>query len=381
MLVRVFLALALSIPLLAQAEVLVSRTFQTNPLSQVVSVKAGSYWAKQLPGGRAGDTFKIQVIADNQVYKDITVMVVDQENLAKLKANKPYQGIGQQKAATPYVFTLTRNQEGPLFLVVDNRYSLMVTKKVRVYVTWVTELRDEQITKLQGYFGHMNDVIHTILDLPDFTFIIKPLDDVNAFSTEGTGNITLSTELVAKYSSNDPVMEWVVLHELGHTALGLWGIPGNDNEDMADEFATAFMLHSKDGSKKVLAAMSFFKDADNRSQAQHMIEHGDRHSLSIQRVRNVMSWVIDPIRVTGKWNKLLYPHMTDQTLREIVDKPNPYDDAALAKEVIAKRAVLGGGPLSGASMTATPIANMGGCMKDTDCKGNRICERGVCVSP
>jgi Tol biopolymer transport system component len=30
---------------------------------------------------------------------------------------------------------------------------------------------------------------------------------------------------------------------------------------------------------------------------------------------------------------------------------------------------------------ATPEAASGGCLKDTDCKGDRVCEKGVCVSP
>jgi hypothetical protein len=29
----------------------------------------------------------------------------------------------------------------------------------------------------------------------------------------------------------------------------------------------------------------------------------------------------------------------------------------------------------------TPASGQGGCMKDTDCKGDRVCESGRCVKP
>ena len=31
--------------------------------------------------------------------------------------------------------------------------------------------------------------------------------------------------------------------------------------------------------------------------------------------------------------------------------------------------------------TETPVSGQGGCTKDTDCKGDRICESGKCVKP
>lgn len=39
------------------------------------------------------------------------------------------------------------------------------------------------------------------------------------------------------------------------------------------------------------------------------------------------------------------------------------------------------GACQGAESTATPTVRETGCTKDTDCKGDRICEAGVCVAP
>ena len=40
-------------------------------------------------------------------------------------------------------------------------------------------------------------------------------------------------------------VSFVYLHELGHTLMRQWGLPLWDNEDAADEFATAFLLMGK----------------------------------------------------------------------------------------------------------------------------------------
>jgi hypothetical protein len=146
---------------------------------------------------------------------------------------------------------------------------------------------------------------------------------------------------------------------------------------MADEFATALLLSSKDGSRIVMQAMEFFRDSNPNAEAQHTIRNGDRHSLSIQRVRNVQGWLLEPVRVTTKWNNLLYPHMTDWNLQEIIAKPSAYGNQQLAREQLASRS-------SSTKVTAVAEQTTGpflGCSKDTDCKGERICERGACVNP
>jgi hypothetical protein len=40
-----------------------------------------------------------------------------------------------------------------------------------------------------------------------------------------------------------------------------------------------------------------------------------------------------------------------------------------------------GEPTRPATIEPKPPAPRGGCMKDTDCKGDRICEAGVCRAP
>jgi len=83
--------------------------------------------------------------------------------------------------------------------------------------------------------------------------------------------------------------------------------------------------------------LSFFENRNPYLEAENMIRQGDRHSLSLQRIRNIRSNVSNAADLEKRWNKLLYPHMTDQALRLIVIKPTPYDDVALARTELEKR--------------------------------------------
>lgn len=361
----------------AQAEISVSRTFQTQPLNQAVNVQAGGYWIWPLPGQTAGDSYLVRVDSENQVWRDISAYVVDDLNLQLFKAGVQFRAAGRPKGLTPFEFGAVRSGTEQLYLVIDNRYSLMTTKLARISVTLTTKLDEDQAMRLQNALGGLYSLAHKIFDLPDFNVRVTPCNSVNAYSERDSGNITICSEFVSAYANNPSIFMWVFMHELGHTALDLWGIPGSENEDMADEFATALMLRSKDGPRMVMQAMEFFRDSNPNAEAQNMIQRGDRHSLSIQRVRNVQGWLLEPVRVTTKWNNLLYPHMTEEALQGIVSKPAPYDNQQLAREQLASRS-------SSAKVTAVSEQTTGpflGCSKDTDCKGARICERGACVNP
>ncbi|MDP2030569.1 MAG: DUF4344 domain-containing metallopeptidase [Thiobacillus sp.] len=361
----------------AKAEISVSRTFQTQPLNQAVNVQAGGYRILPLPGETAGDAYLVRVDSENKVWRDISAFIVDDLNLQLFKAGARFHAAGRTKGLTPFEIRALRSSTKQLYLVIDNRYSLLTTKLARVSVTLTTKLNEEQAEKLETVLGGLYSLAHTTFKLPEFDVRVKPCNSVNASSERDTGHITICSEFVSMYANKPEIFGWVFLHELGHTALGLWGIPGNDNEDMADEFATALLLHSKDGSRIVMQAMEFFRDSNPSAEAQHTIRNGDRHSLSIQRVRNVQGWLLEPVRVTTKWNNLLYRQMTEGKLQEIIDKPSAYDNQKLAREQLSSRS-FATKVTDAAEQATSPFL---GCSKDTDCKGERICERGACVNP
>ena len=102
-------------------------------------------------------------------------------------------------------------------------------------------------------------------------------------------NITLCAELVEEMASKNMVgaISFAYLHELAHTLMKQWGLPLWDNEDAADEFATAFLLIGKQDAIALQAAQYWAspehehsrcrcKDLDGR-QAQPVSAKGQKH--------------------------------------------------------------------------------------------------------
>ena len=100
----------------------------------------------------------------------------------------------------------------------------------------------------------------------------------------------------------------ILLHELAHSILYLWELPGYDNEDMADEFAA--MLLAKWSPEVLAAYVSWLEQQDSVSEAVAQLSSGgDRHSLSIQRARNIQKILSNPAPVMRRWDKLLAGHV------------------------------------------------------------------------
>ena len=78
----------------------------------------------------------------------------------------------------------------------------------------------------------------------DFHISIQRCGKQNAFSDQGTGDITICTELWDSLHKEglDKAIFFIIFHEMGHTMLDLWGLPLSDNEDAADEFSTIFLM-------------------------------------------------------------------------------------------------------------------------------------------
>lgn len=363
----------------AFAEVNVSRVFSTHEFAETVNVGPGKLWVYPLLAGDAGDVFQIQINTSNAVWRDISVHVLDEANLLKLKAGVPFQGQGRVKGLTPFGFEATRTNLQPHYLVLDNGYAAVITKKVVVKIKITGRFPEDRAKQTEELWKKLYSHLKETFVFADFDINVRPCGQVNASSARKTGDITFCSELVSKYMNNPSVIEFVFFHELGHTMLELWGLPGADNEDMADEFATNLLIQSKDGAKTVTDALDFFKDDNPYLQAQYAIEKGNRHSLSVQRIRNIREQLIHPKAISAKWNRLLYPHLTDLALNKIVDSPDGFADVAMAKAELAKRD--GNVSFSAdntSSVSAMPVL---GCSKDIECKGDRICERGVCVAP
>jgi len=327
------------------AEVIVSASASSDETHRHYDIGPGQYVAIPLPSTNAGgDSYSLKIVARNAIYKDITAYIVDKQNLQLYKQRQTYRGLGYSRAMTPFTITGSIQTVGQKYIILDNSYAGFITKKMDVYIKATLPVDEETSQQLQIKFTQMYKALKKGFIFKDFNIYIEPCGEVNAFSeTYTTGDIHICTELldnVAK-SNNPGALNFIFLHELGHTMLGLWHLPGNNNEDIADEFATYIMLQGEASAGILLErSLDFWRNRDASAEAVNMIQNGDRHSLSVQRIRNIDENIKNSREFSMRWAQLIYPHMTTQALQDVIKKPSENSNIDLAKSLLAKRGVV-----------------------------------------
>jgi len=146
---------------------------------------------------------------------------------------------------------------------------------------------------------------------------------VGAFAE--SDRVVLCIELANKLQSvlqnqqkTTDVLIFTIFHEIGHILLFQWHYPFYDNEEIADDFATALMLmfHQKE---RLNAATEFFISNPSSRELMATAIRNNRHPLSIQRARNIVNWSNDPARLS-RWQLLLIPRMQTSTLQTLLAK-------------------------------------------------------------
>lgn len=326
----------------AIAEVTVSRNMAAEPFNQSLVVNPSSYTVLKLPGtGNANDSYKIGIRANNAIYKDITAFIVDDQNLNLFKQGYQFRGIGYQKAVTPFYIQGSTFTVGNHYLVLDNRYAALISKKIDISIESKFQLSDDDAQKIKDIFVNFYSNLKEQINYPDFNINVDTCGEANASSNAQNGDIKYCAEMIYKLtkSRNSGALAGIFLHEVGHSVLRLWEMPGNNNEDIADEFATYMMMSSGPKGQAFLQGyLDFWAEMIPLSQAEarNMIVNGDRHSLSIQRIRNIRENIIAGEAFMKKWNRLLYPHFTNQGLQKIIDNPQRGEDPELAKATLSQ---------------------------------------------
>jgi hypothetical protein len=139
--------------------------------------------------------------------------------------------------------------------------------------------------------------------LPNFNVVVRPCGSANAYSNP---NIVICTELVADLLRQDAgdAFRFVFTHEMAHTLLALWGLPGYDNEDVADDFAATLCGKFP---AEIWAALRWLSTNDSIDEAVQQLINGDRHTVSIQRARNIQAVLANRDDALMRWNRLLAP--------------------------------------------------------------------------
>ena len=329
----------------SNAEVIVSPVMSIDAIQQNYVVGPGKYTVVALPGkGKPNDSYKITINANNAVYKDITAYLVDEANLRLFQQGYQYSGIGYQKAMAPFVIQGSTQTPGPHYLILDNRFAALISKKLSLTINALFTLDQADQQKIQSGFAAMYANLKNKLIFPDFNIRVKPCGQANAFSESfGSGDVHYCTEMISLLSktNNQGAFAAIFFHEVGHSLLGLWGIPGNNNEDIADEFSTYILMSGGPSGYALLdRSLEFWQNRDSMAEAMNMLKNGDRHSLSIQRIRNIKENMQRGEAFIKRWNQLIYPHETLEALNKVISNPQHGDDVELARNILEQRSRL-----------------------------------------
>jgi putative metallopeptidase DUF4344 len=260
------------------------------------------------------------------------VWLVDAVNYQLFVAGQQFQYFtgtsGSIRGGAKYTFQVP--EANVYYLVLDNSRAWRLPRNVQLYVyAKLPEPTPQQI------FNTMYDALKEAFVFDDFQLSIQHCGLENAFSDP---NITICTELVESLRDQnlDQALAFILFHELGHTFLRSWAQPGWDNEDMADEFATALLVMGKED-QTALSAAQWWASRTSEQEALAKLWLDDRHTVSPQRARNIIRWVNQPDELTRRWLRVLIPNMQTAALEKALDDADPRIDKALVRGELAKR--------------------------------------------
>jgi len=151
----------------------------------------------------------------------------------------------------------------------------------------------------------------------DIRYLVATCNSQNAYASAST--VVLCKEQIAlyrDYSSSPEIRQhltlFTLLHETAHALLTQWQYPFNSNEDVVDEFAV-LLTQMMNQTAAAESAAIYFESQPSAEEFQHKLKHDDRHSLSIQRARNLRKWAQDK-SLMARWMPVLIPHITSERL-------------------------------------------------------------------
>jgi len=342
-------------------------------LSAEVSVKPSEHIIKQaftLPASGCAEahmhlehnadlygSYIVQGAMDNR----LDIELLDEWNRNLRVARQPYQHFNAMSGTVNGGATLKFKapKDGNYFIEFCNGKALLLSRSVYVDLYTTRSKLTAAEENLRAGIEKIVAKIRSDLMLPSFDVQLAPCGVENAFSNP---NITICNEIVESFPREQApqLFTFVFLHELGHTVLKLWGLPGWDNEDMADEFASAVLLL---GSQPVIAdsAANWWLSKTQNVQTEALAKIGidDRHSLSIQRARNIHRWAQDDGELSQRWIALFAPHMADNYLAESLHDKRFEKNQALIQEASKRKGGRGPDVIStvASNMVASPAVS------------------------
>ena len=235
---------------------------------------------------------------------------------------------------TKISFSVTTPAAGHYYVVLDNRLAA-VSRSVKLTIRAARGDRGTRSGAAEAVLGKFQTQLNKIFVFESFPIHVRRCGVATAFVRDA--GIVLCAEyakklyetLGDKQRASDALL-FTLFHEVGHVLLQQWQYPFHDNEEVADEFATAVMVMLK-MKTRVLAKAEFFAANPSISEILAKTFKDDRHPLSVQRARNIRRWAKDP-KLVKKWQTVFVPHMQTPVLERLREQPTPWSDLALVKK-------------------------------------------------
>jgi hypothetical protein len=281
-------------------------------------------------GGMAGDAITINL--QSSLGRALTLAVYEGAAPPECQIDESKVGFSPDGAK----FTLPI--AGPFFVVVRSEYWLPLTSNlIGGWIYHEHKNTPEEVNADREALSPLVGYIDQVFETRSFKIIYQPCGQLNAFTDLATGNITLCTELI---NGNTPgrLQRAIFLHELGHSLLSGWKIPGGDRESDCDDFAAAMLLKFPDGIGAIQEFASYL-DSNNVPwiDQQKAYEIGDTHPPGKLRAKLLTGIIFgnNPKEFVNRWDSILYPHMRPEWLQQAGSRD--YESIDLARKTLVDR--------------------------------------------
>jgi len=327
----------------ASAEVIVDPV--TLVVKEDITINPGSYSYYELTLNKGADLV-VSLQVSGGIDNTMRHWLLDLANFQKLRAGQgflPVTGAGGDMAGTAS-YQVKLPQTNIYYLVLDNTKAVLAGRHVsaRAYTVAAGETEHSKETR-EFYAGIYDGMLKKLFVFKDFNIHVGMCGTANAFSAP---DITICYELdeMLREKGAQGAMMFVFLHEVAHSLLNVWDYPLYDNEDAADELATVLLLMAKRQDMAMEAAKWWAQDMST-NEAMSKLWLDDRHTVSPQRARNIITWINNEDELSRRWLHLLIPKMTDEALElGLTSNPTANDPhlAAVEQELLKRRAIARG---------------------------------------
>jgi hypothetical protein len=282
----------------------------------------------------SGTTLSAQFQVQGGLNDKIQVLLLDADNFQLYSAHRPFKHYpgspGVIRAIGKYNFKIPH--DGVYYIVVDNGRAWLMPRNVTLHLDAILPQSTPTSEQIRAALETQYSTLKRVFIFSDFQTSVAHCGVVNAFSNP---NITICVELLEELQASGmaETINFVYLHELGHTLMREWGLPLWDNEDAADEFATAFLLMGKQQKIALQAAQWWASQSTSTQDAVAKIWMDDRHSLSPQRARNIIRWVNNESEIVPRWERVFVPNMQTELLESMLRDPAVSDKDSVKSEL------------------------------------------------